>query len=159
DRRAIGAGSGVKNLPERTRPAPGSFSAMLAAHELWITSYGRDGSRLELLNADLSDVVFAELDLSGARFINCDLSRANLTRCKLRLVDMSLSNLQDAILLEADMRAAVMKRSFCRRANFSGVTFASVETGVNSEKRISANLRKSHFQQTESAPVTLRTQI
>src|SRR5438045_3061935 len=80
----------------------------LAGHDRWLATTGEQGSRLELLDADLSgadlrnrrlnEAVLSGSDLSGARLAGADLSGAVLPAANLSGADLS-----GARLVKADL--------------------------------------------------------
>ena len=84
---------------------------VLAMHNKWISSEGREGTRLSLRNAvlqeaDLHDANLQDAELEGANFSVADLMRANLRRANLRNADFWMADLKDAILQGADLQGA-----------------------------------------------------
>lgn len=65
---------GVRQLP----PSPAELDKLVKAHELWIESNGRTGTRAELSHADLSNFNLAGVNLWGANLDGAYLAGANL---------------------------------------------------------------------------------
>jgi len=84
---------------------------VLAMHEKWISTEGREGRRLSLRNAalqeaDLHGANLQDADLEGARLSVADLMKANLRRANLRNADFWMADMKDAILQGADLQGA-----------------------------------------------------
>jgi uncharacterized protein YjbI with pentapeptide repeats len=84
---------------------------VLASHEKWITTEGREGTRLSVRNAllqeaDLHDANLQDADLEGAKLSVADLMRANLRRANLRNADFWMADMKDANLQDADLQGA-----------------------------------------------------
>lgn len=84
---------------------------VLASHEKWITTEGREGTRLSLRNAplqeaDLHGANLQDADLEGAKLSVADLMRANLRRANLRNADFWMADMKDANLQGADLQGA-----------------------------------------------------
>lgn len=93
---------------------------LLAKHERWIESQGRDGAQLDLNGFDLrhapplagaelaalkaSDSVFYGLNLAGIGLAAAQLDRADLRSCNLRGADLRGVSLKGARLINSDMR-------------------------------------------------------
>jgi uncharacterized protein YjbI with pentapeptide repeats len=84
---------------------------VIALHEKWVASEGKEGTRLSLHNAplqeaDLHDVNLQDADLKGAKLSVADLMRANLRRANLKEADFWMADLKDANLQGADLQGA-----------------------------------------------------
>jgi uncharacterized protein YjbI with pentapeptide repeats len=84
---------------------------VLALHEKWISTEGKEGARLSMRNAglqeaDLHGANLQDADLEGARLSVADLMEANLRRANLRNADFWMADLKDAILQGADLQGA-----------------------------------------------------
>jgi uncharacterized protein YjbI with pentapeptide repeats len=99
------------------------FRQILQAHQLWLTSEGKEGRRANLKDTDLRHIVFAganlvqaslrgvnleSVDLRGAMlqeadFTEAKLTGANLSGLELRRVNFASANLDRAILDQADL--------------------------------------------------------
>jgi len=84
---------------------------VIALHEKWVSSEGKEGTRLSLHNAplqeaDLHDVNLQDADLKGAKLSVADLMRANLRRANLREADFWMADMKDANLQGADLQGA-----------------------------------------------------
>ena len=84
---------------------------VVASHEKWVASEGKEGSRLSVRNAgmqeaDLHDANLQDADLEGAKLSVADLMRANLRRANLRGADFWMADLKDANLQGANLQGA-----------------------------------------------------
>ena len=84
---------------------------ILAAHQKWVETDGREGRRAELRNAvlqeaDLHGANLQDADLEGARLSVADLMRTNLRCANLRSVDFWMADMKDANLQGAELRGA-----------------------------------------------------
>lgn len=98
------------------------LSELLARHERWVESKGRDGVQLDLSGFDLrtapplaraslaalkaSDSVFYGLNLAGIGLQAAQLDRADLRACNLRGADLRGVSLKSARLTNTDLREA-----------------------------------------------------
>jgi uncharacterized protein YjbI with pentapeptide repeats len=96
------------------------LSALIAKHERWVESKGREGAQLDLSGFDLrtapplagaelaalkaSDSVFYGLNLVGIGLQAAQLERADLRSCNLRGADLRGISLKGARLTNADLR-------------------------------------------------------
>jgi uncharacterized protein YjbI with pentapeptide repeats len=86
-------------------------AAVLAAHELWLTSGGKEGARADLSRGRLRkhrlrDARLEEVDLTEARLQEADLSGANLRGATLRGAKLSRAVLKDTSLRDTDLTDA-----------------------------------------------------
>lgn len=84
---------------------------VLAMHEKWVTTQGKEGTRLSVRNAvlqeaDLHGANLQDAELEGARLSVADLMQANLRRANLRNADFWMADMKDAILQGADLQGA-----------------------------------------------------
>lgn len=84
---------------------------VLARHERWVATAGKEGTRLSIRNAslqeaDLHGVNLQDADLEGAKLSVADLMSANLRRANLRNADFWMADMKDAILQGADLQGA-----------------------------------------------------
>ena len=97
------------------RAAP-DLAAVLALHQRYLESQGREGKLADLAGADLSRRDLSNIDLRGAKlrgvsFVDADLQHANLQGADLRGAKLQGANLEhakfeDAILIDADLSGA-----------------------------------------------------
>jgi len=96
------------------------LSELVAQHERWVASKGRDGTQLDLSGFDLrnapplagaelaalkaSDSIFYGLNLQGIGLQAAQLDRADLRSCNLRGADLRGISLKSARLTNADLR-------------------------------------------------------
>ena len=81
-----------------SRPTPQELDEILAAHQRWVESEGKSGTRADLTNADLSGAKLTNADLTNADLTNADLRFADLTNADLRFADLTNAHLSGAIL-------------------------------------------------------------
>jgi len=84
---------------------------VLAMHDKWVTTEGKEGTRLSIRNAvlqeaDLHGANLQDAELEGARLSVADLMQANLRRANLRNADFWMADMKDAILQGADLQGA-----------------------------------------------------
>jgi uncharacterized protein YjbI with pentapeptide repeats len=84
---------------------------VLISHEKWVTTDGKEGTRLTLRNAplqeaDLSGKNLQDADLEGAHLSVADLMKTNLRRANLRGADLWMADMKDTILEGADLQGA-----------------------------------------------------
>lgn len=105
-------------LSDLDEPLP----VLIARHERWVQTKGRDGAQLDLSGFDLrnapplagaelaalkaSDSVFYGLNLAGIGLQAAQLDRADLRSCNLRGADLRGISLKSARLTNADLREA-----------------------------------------------------
>jgi len=115
---------------------------VLAAHDKWINSEGKEGARLSLRNAilqeaDLHDANLQDAELEGANFSVADLMRANLRRANLRNADFWMADLKDANLQGADLQGANL-------SDVTNLTQKQIDAAITSDATLlPAGLRRS----------------
>jgi uncharacterized protein YjbI with pentapeptide repeats len=107
---------------------------VLAMHEKWVSSEGKEGARLSVRNAylqeaDLHGANLQDADLEGARLSVADLMCANLRRANLRNADFWMADLKDAILQGADLQGANL-------SDVTNLTQQQVDSAVISETTV-----------------------
>ncbi|ELY4668852.1 pentapeptide repeat-containing protein [Cronobacter sakazakii] len=100
------------------------LSKILDEHKVWVTSFGANGSKANLRDANLrgadlcdanlsgADLCGADLcgaDLCGADLCGADLCGADLCDANLRGADLCDANLRDADLCDANLRGADLR--------------------------------------------------
>ncbi|CAK0753342.1 secreted effector protein PipB2 [Azospirillaceae bacterium] len=113
------AGGGVTE-PTYTPLSAEKTESLVAAHELWISSGGRSGRRLDLEGVDITGKSFIQRDLSGARLRRCRLKGLDMSGLKMNMADLSYSDLQDSILDETLLRGTNFRRANLTRARMAG---------------------------------------
>ncbi|AFY68944.1 pentapeptide repeat protein [Thalassoporum mexicanum PCC 7367] len=91
----------------------------LKQHEIWLKSFGANGQRFDVQNADLSGVDLQGVNLTDATLSSSDLSGANLHRAKLENTNLYFTNFSAANLSNVDF--------FCAAgyfANFDGANLS-----------------------------------
>ena len=84
---------------------------VLAQHDRWVATEGKEGTRLSMRNAilqeaDLHGANLQDADLEGARLSVADLMKANLRRANFRNADFWMADMKDAILQGTDLQGA-----------------------------------------------------
>ncbi|HTG72581.1 MAG TPA: pentapeptide repeat-containing protein [Terriglobia bacterium] len=84
---------------------------VLANHEKWVGTQGKEGARLSIRNAglqeaDLHGANLQDADLEGAKLSVADLMKANLRGANLRNADFWMADMKDANLNGADLQGA-----------------------------------------------------
>ncbi len=92
---------------------------VLAAHQLWLETDGREGKRAELYGADvrecldegadLRDATLRRCNLSGLSLKGANLERADLSGADLRGVNFTGANMKEARLFNADLEGADLR--------------------------------------------------
>lgn len=80
---------------------PSELAKILELHKVWISFFGKEGSKADLCGANLRDADLRDANLRGA-----DLSGANLRGADLCGADLCGANLRGANLGGADLRDA-----------------------------------------------------
>ncbi len=104
-----------KTVIEQSVPGAQPLADVLARHNIWLESDGRDGCRANLADGDFSGAVlcnlnFEKADLRGADFQGADLRNANLRSADLRGALFDRTDLRGA-----DARGANLTSSSFRR--------------------------------------------
>ena len=86
---------------------------ILAAHQKWLETEGREGTQANLKNAllqeaDLHGANLQDADLEGAKMSVADLMRTNLRRANMKNVDLWMADMKDANLQGADLHGACL---------------------------------------------------
>ena len=84
---------------------------VLARHERWVVTEGKEGTRLSVRNAllqeaDLHGANLQDADLEGAKLSVADLMQANLRRANLKNADFWMADMKDANIQGADLQGA-----------------------------------------------------
>jgi len=114
---------------------------VLAMHEKWITTEGKEGLRLSMRNAalqeaDLHGANLQDADLEGARLSVADLMQANLRRANLRNADFWMADMKDAILQGADLQGANL-------TDVTNLTQTQIDSAITSDATVlPAGLRR-----------------
>lgn len=91
---------------------PAELQTILAEHQQWVTSDGRQGRRAVLRGCNLADAVLARANLSGADLSEANLSGADLTGAMLICTDLRGANLLRINATDTDFRGAMLDGSF-----------------------------------------------
>jgi len=84
---------------------------VLSQHHKWVTTEGKEGTRLSIPNAllqeaDLHEANLQDAELEGAKLSVADLMRANLRRANLRGADFWMADMKDTNLQGANLQGA-----------------------------------------------------
>ena len=107
---------------------------VLAMHEKWVSTEGKEGTRLTLHNAglqeaDLHGANLQDADLEGARLSVADLMEADLRRANLRNADFWMADMKDTILQGADLQGANL-------SDVTNLTQKQVDSAITSDTTI-----------------------
>ena len=107
---------------------------VLALHEKWVKSEGKEGTRLALHNAplqeaDLHDMNLQDADLTGARLSVADLMRTNLRRANLRDADFWMADMKDANLQGADLQGAIL-------SDVTNLTQKQIDSAITDDRTV-----------------------
>ncbi len=94
---------------------PSKLAKILELHKVWISSFGKEGSKADLYGANLRDADLYGADLRGANLCGANLCGANLCGANLRG-----ANLRDADLYGANLRGANLRDADLYGANLRG---------------------------------------
>ncbi|EBS0796786.1 pentapeptide repeat-containing protein [Salmonella enterica subsp. enterica serovar Overschie] len=94
---------------------PSELAKILELHKVWISSFGKEGSKADLSGANLYGA-----NLYGANLYGADLSGANLYGADLSGADLSGANLCGANLYGADLSGADLSGANLYGANLYG---------------------------------------
>ncbi|WP_207459881.1 pentapeptide repeat-containing protein [Azospirillum sp. SYSU D00513] len=95
------------------------FLEAVTAHELWVSSGGAQGRRIDLDLAVVPSVELRGRTLSAARMRRCLLAKARLGGASLEMADLSYTDLGGSDLSGADLRGANLRRAHLARTLLS----------------------------------------
>ncbi len=114
---------------------PDTYEKILAQHELWFKSKGKQGERANLSSTDFSyqdlrNRILVEADLrnsnlESANLGSADLRGASLQDCKLTRANLSHANFEEADLMWADFTEANLDQANLEGANIQGADFST----------------------------------
>ncbi|EGJ5833695.1 pentapeptide repeat-containing protein [Salmonella enterica] len=118
---------------------PSELAKILELHKVWISSFGKEGSKADLRGANLrgADLRGANLcgvDLRGADLCGVDLCGVDLRGADLCGADLRGANLRGANLRGADLRGADLCGVDLRGANLCGVDLPDLTFVILGEK-------------------------
>jgi uncharacterized protein YjbI with pentapeptide repeats len=100
---------------------------ILAAHQIWLDTEGREGTQANLKDADLE----------GASLSVADLMRANLRRANLRNADFWMADMKDTVLQGTDLQGANL-------SDVTNLTQNQINSAITNEKTVlPAGLKRS----------------
>ncbi|MDQ1942553.1 pentapeptide repeat-containing protein [Cronobacter sakazakii] len=102
------------------------LSKILDEHKVWVTSFGENGSKANLSDADLSCADLRGANLSCANLRGADLYGANLYGANLSDADLSCADLRGANLSCANLRGADLYGANLRGANLPDLTYVII---------------------------------
>ena len=107
---------------------------VLVQHEKWVTSSGKEGTRLAVHNAslqeaDLHGANLQDADLQGAKLSVADLMQANLRRANFRNADFWMADMKDANLQGTDLQGANL-------SDVTNLTQKQVDTAITDEATV-----------------------
>ncbi|HAF2581951.1 TPA: pentapeptide repeat-containing protein [Salmonella enterica] len=103
---------------------PSELAKILELHKVWISFFGKEGSKADLCGANLRDADLRDANLRGA-----DLSGANLRGADLCGADLCGANLCGANLRGADLCGADLCGANLRGANLGGADLRDADLG------------------------------
>jgi len=115
--------------------------SLVAAHERWLTTKGREGSRLQLDLLQLPPVDLSRRNLALAALRRCLLTDVDLTGANLSLSTLSFSDLSNAGLNEANLSGADLRKANLEGADLTGALLNYAQSSQTSDPR-PANLTK-----------------
>ena len=114
---------------------------VLALHDRWVATEGKEGTRLSVRNAilqeaDLHGANLQDADLEGARLSVADLMKANLRRANFRNADFWMADMKDAILQGTDLQGANL-------SDVTNLTQKQVDSAITNDSTVlPAGLRR-----------------
>jgi len=114
---------------------------VLALHDKWVVTEGKEGTRLSVRNAilqeaDLHGANLQDADLEGARLSVADLMKANLRRANFRNADFWMADMKDAILQGTDLQGANL-------SDVTNLTQKQVDSAITNDSTVlPAGLRR-----------------
>ncbi|MEZ4463100.1 MAG: pentapeptide repeat-containing protein [bacterium] len=120
-----------------------TWPGLLADHQAWVASRGREGNRLSAPRADLRGRDLQGLDLRGAALLEARLHGADLRGARL----------DDALLSAADLTGADLRGASARRAHLRGARLVGAR--IDADLR-GADLREVAFDQARVEGIALR---
>ena len=85
---------------------PADLTAILKGHEEWLNSKYSAGHRADLRNSDLRQIDLSRVQLQQAVLIGANLGRSKLQHARLYQADLSSASLTEASLFNVDLRQA-----------------------------------------------------
>jgi Pentapeptide repeats (8 copies) len=123
------APSPVRVTPPSTN---GRLQDILAAHQQWVQTSGKEGKRAELAETSLARaslrlVVLSEANLQGADLFEANLADANLAEATLQGANLYLADLRGADVQRASLQRALVKEANLQEANLHGANLHSAD--------------------------------
>jgi uncharacterized protein YjbI with pentapeptide repeats len=126
----------------------GQLKGILAAHEKWLESGGKEGEIADFRGADLRKAKLQGTNLQGAILLGANLQGANLWRTNLQDAILRSANLQGANLQGANLQGANLQR-----ANLQGTVLVQADlqnANLQDTKLREANLREADLTSAEN---------
>ena len=131
---------------------------ILAAHEKWVKSGGKEGKQADLPGANLQEVDLFQANLQKANLFQANLQEAdlrsanlqgvNLVEANLQKANLFQANLQEAYLTDANLQGAILQGANLQGANLFEANLRKAnffEANLREANLIEANLRKANF--------------
>jgi hypothetical protein len=96
------------------------LNSIIKDHSLWIKSVLHPSEKITAGRANLKGLDLRNYDLKGANLSCADLSQTNLSHLDLTDVNFSKARLEDAVLVESDLRKTKLKNAVLTGANLAG---------------------------------------
>ncbi|HAF1610265.1 TPA: pentapeptide repeat-containing protein [Salmonella enterica] len=96
------------------------LAKILELHKVWISSFGKEGSKADLCGANLRDAYLRDAYLYGANLYGANLRGADLRGAYLYGADLCDANLYGADLRGAYLCSANLRDAYLRDANLYG---------------------------------------
>ncbi len=130
----------------------------LEAHQEWIVSNKKGGTRADFSFTDLEGADMGNMDLTGALFRGSNLTKANICLSSLKDADLGKADLSHANLKKANFMGASLRDTDIQNADFLGTEFAGadmsgatltdegrIEKPLKAVEEISKNARNTFF--------------
>ena len=121
------------------------LNEILEQHKLWRNSFGQQGTRADLSEANLWRANLWRANLRGADLRGADLSEADLSEANLRRADLSEANLRGANLGGANLRGADLSEANLRGADLRGADLRGADLRGANLSDVFANEHTSGF--------------
>ena len=111
------------------------LKTILEAHQVWVSSEGKEGAGASLFETNLQKVDLAQSNLQGADLFEADLQRADLPYSDLRNARLQGANMREANLRQANLEGAQLGGANLQMADL-------IEANLNGANLFEANLQK-----------------
>ncbi len=111
------------------------LSGVLKKHEKWLLTERNEGTRAELIGANLQGATLTDANLRDAILTNVNLQEAKLRNANLQGAKLIDANLNKAILIDANLQGALLRRANLKEAKLMGANLNKANLlGVNLQK-------------------------